>query len=115
MSPETQEDSPQDMQQLLDEMDPIRALRRGEIVEGVVMRAESDGIFINTGYKTEGFVPPTEMRTLSQEELVDIIQLLKAGGLEAENIMESPAFQEVSERATAAGLDVWNIFVSNVE
>ena len=72
MSPETQEDSPQDMQQLLDEMDPIRALRRGEIVEGVVMRAESDGIFINTGYKTEGFVPPTEMRTLSQEELVDI-------------------------------------------
>ena len=27
----------------------------------------------------------------------------------------SPAFQEVSERATAAGLDVWNIFVSNVE
>lgn len=72
MSPETQEDSPQDMQQLLDEMDPIRALRRGEIVEGVVMRAESDGIFINTGYKTEGFVPPTEMRTLSPEELVDI-------------------------------------------
>ena len=50
-----------------------------------------------------------------KEELVDIIQLLKAGGLEAENIMESPAFQEVSERATAAGLDVWNIFVSNVE
>ena len=49
-----------------------------------------------------------------KEELVDIIQLLKAGGLEAEQIMESPAFQEVSERATAAGLDVWNIFVSNV-
>lgn len=48
-----------------------------------------------------------------REELVDTIQLLRAGGLEAEQIMESPAFQEVSERATAAGLDVWSIFVSN--
>jgi hypothetical protein len=50
-----------------------------------------------------------------KEELVDIIQLLIAGGLEAEQVMESPAFQEVSERATAAGLDVWNIFVENAK
>jgi hypothetical protein len=48
-----------------------------------------------------------------KEELVGIIQLLRAGGLESEQVMESPAFQEVSERATAAGLDVWNIFVEN--
>jgi hypothetical protein len=46
-------------------------------------------------------------------ELLDTIQLLKAGGLEAEQILESPAFQEVSERATAAGLDVWSIFIEN--
>jgi hypothetical protein len=50
-----------------------------------------------------------------KEELVDIIQLLIAGGLEAEQVMESPAFQEVSERGTAAGLDVWNIFVENAK
>ncbi|MDP6325990.1 MAG: hypothetical protein QGI36_02725 [Candidatus Thalassarchaeaceae archaeon] len=48
-----------------------------------------------------------------KEELVDIIQLLIAGGLEPDQVMESPAFQEVSERATAAGLDVWSIFVEN--
>tara|TARA_B100001750_G_scaffold247366_1_gene272868 strand:- start:5051 stop:5860 length:810 start_codon:yes stop_codon:yes gene_type:complete len=63
-------------------------------------------------------VPPEEEEVDEgveiKEELVDIIQLLKAGGLEAEQIMESPAFQEVSERATAAGLDVWDIFVTNV-
>ncbi len=47
------------------------------------------------------------------EELLETIKLLKAGGLEAEQILDSPAFQEVSERATAAGLDVWNIFISN--
>ena len=48
-----------------------------------------------------------------REELVDTIELLVVGGLSAEQIMESPAFQEVSERAAAAGLDVWNIFLAN--
>jgi hypothetical protein len=47
-------------------------------------------------------------------ELTDIIQLLKVGGLETEQILESPAFVEVSERATAAGLDVWTILMENV-
>ncbi len=46
-------------------------------------------------------------------ELIDIIQLLKVGGLETEQILESPAFVEVSERATAAGLDVWTILIEN--
>jgi hypothetical protein len=46
-------------------------------------------------------------------ELTDIIQLLKVGGLETEQILESPAFVEVSERATAAGLDVWTILMEN--
>lgn len=48
-----------------------------------------------------------------ESELIDTINLLKAGGLEAEQILESPAFQEVSERATAAGLDAWTIFIAN--
>lgn len=46
-------------------------------------------------------------------ELIDIIQLLKVGGLDTEQILESPAFIEVSERATAAGLDVWTILIEN--
>jgi hypothetical protein len=49
-----------------------------------------------------------------REELVDTIELLLVGGLSAEQIMESPTFQEVSERANLAGLDVWNIFLANV-
>lgn len=47
-----------------------------------------------------------------REEFVDTIELLMVGGLSAEQIMESPAFQEVSERAAAAGLDTWNIFLA---
>ena len=68
MPPQTQDDSPLDMQQLLDEME-FKSLRRGEIVEGSVMRANSDGIYLDIGHKEEGFIPPNEMRTIPSEEL----------------------------------------------
>ena len=34
------------------------------MVEGVVMRADADGIFVDVGAKAEGVVPPGEMKTL---------------------------------------------------
>jgi small subunit ribosomal protein S1 len=69
MPPETQDNSPQDMQQLIEEMD-FKVLRRGEVVEGSVMRVDSDGIFLDIGHKEEGFVPMGEMKTISKEEMV---------------------------------------------
>ena len=45
-----------------------RRYQRGEIVEGEVVRVDDDGIVVSIGLKTEGIVPPHEMRTLSQEE-----------------------------------------------
>lgn len=68
MTPQTQDDSPLDMQQLLDEME-FKSLRRGEIVEGSVMRVDSDGIYLDIGHKEEGFIPPNEMRTIDSEEM----------------------------------------------
>ena len=50
-------------------MEAIKPLRRGDVVEGVVMRADLDGIFVNIGHKAEGVVPPAEMRSLKPEEL----------------------------------------------
>ena len=71
MPPQIQDDSSLDMQQLLDEME-FKSLRRGEIVEGAVMRANAEGIYLDIGHKEEGFIPPNEMRTISQEELIQI-------------------------------------------
>ena len=45
-----------------------RRYQRGEIVEGEVVRVDDDGIVVSIGLKTEGIVPPQEMRTLSQED-----------------------------------------------
>ena len=57
------------MGELLDSMEAIKPLRRGDVVEGVVMRADLDGIFVNIGHKAEGVVPPAEMRSMEPEEL----------------------------------------------
>ena len=59
----------QDMGELLDSMESMKPLRRGDVVEGLVMRADPDGILLNIGHKAEGIVPPGEMRTLGAEGL----------------------------------------------
>ncbi|MYC28489.1 MAG: S1 RNA-binding domain-containing protein [Chloroflexi bacterium] len=45
-----------------------RRYQRGEIVEGEVVRVDDDGIVVSIGLKTEGIVPPQEMRSLDQDE-----------------------------------------------
>lgn len=55
------------MGELLDSAESMKQIRRGEVVEGVVMRVDSEGIHVNVGHKAEGFVPAREMRTLTPE------------------------------------------------
>ena len=46
-----------------------------------------------------------------EAEMRQVISLLVAGGQEMGDIMEHPQFIEVSERAAAADVDVWGMFV----
>lgn len=62
-------DQIQDMGQLLESIDSMKTLHRGDIIEGIVMRADNDGIMVNIGHKSEGIVPPAEMKTLLPERL----------------------------------------------
>lgn len=68
------EDPNQDMNmaELLDSVEDIKPLRRGDIVEGMVMRADPDGILVNIGHKAEGIVPPRETRTLGEDAYKDL-------------------------------------------
>ena len=56
------------MGQLLESVDAMKPIRRGDVVEGVVMSVESDGLHVNFGHKSEGFVPTREMRTARSNE-----------------------------------------------
>ena len=70
---EEEEPEVQDMGQLLDSMEPIKPLRRGEVVDGEVMGFSDDGgILVNIGHKSEGVVQQREMRSLSQEEMQNL-------------------------------------------
>jgi len=63
---------------------------------------------------TEEELPPVaepEPESPLESEMRQVISLLVAGGQEMGDIMEHPEFVEVSERATAAGVDVWGMFV----
>ncbi len=54
------------MEDLLDEYLPSKVLRRGEIIDGRVMSRKAEGMLIDIGYKSEGFVPTKEMRSLGE-------------------------------------------------
>ena len=71
---EGQETEPQDsssygMQQLLDEAENVATIRRGDIVKGVIVQKDREGLLVDIGAKTEGMVPVREMRTFSAEEI----------------------------------------------
>jgi len=61
-------EDPQDMGALLEgEGLQYRDLHRGEVIEGLVMGTDRDGILVNVGSKSEGVIPPHEMRSLGPE------------------------------------------------
>ena len=56
------------MQELLDEAENVATIRRGDIVKGVIVQKDREGLLVDIGAKTEGVVPAREMRTFSDEE-----------------------------------------------
>ena len=59
------------MAELLDDHEPSKPLRRGDVVEAEVMRVDQEGILVNFGHKYEGVVPPREMRSITPEKLLE--------------------------------------------
>ena len=98
MSYSAPDTTPKDeMGELLDSFEPMKPLRRGDVVEGIVMRADPDGIFVNIGHKAEGVVPPGEMRSLGRED----IEGLEVG----DEIMTLVVKAETAEHAAVLSID----------
>ena len=63
-----QSDEPMSMSALLDQdSTPYAQLRRGDIIEGVVVGTHRDGILVDIGAKSEGVIPENEMRCLQPD------------------------------------------------
>jgi small subunit ribosomal protein S1 len=63
---EDEVDGSQDMGQLLDSMQPLKPVVRGDVVEGIIMRSDAEGILVNIGHKAEGLVPSGEMKSIAR-------------------------------------------------
>ena len=56
------------MEELLSTNPPRKPLRRGEIIDGIIMEINDGGLLLNIGHKSEGIVPSREMRSFSKED-----------------------------------------------
>lgn len=54
----------EEIMSLLSSLEPMKKIKRGDVVEGTVMSTDSDGAFIDIGQKSEGLVPNNEMRSI---------------------------------------------------
>ena len=83
------------------------------LVEEVIAEPEPETAPKNIPMMEENLPPVTTPQPESplESEMRQVISLLVAGGQEMGDIMEHPQFIEVSERAAAAGVDVWGMFV----
>ena len=103
----------QDMGELLASVEDMKPLRRGDVVEGIVMRADADGILVSIGHKAEGIVPAREMRTLIPEDF----ERLKVGDelvtfVIRESTDESAAILSIDR---AVGEKAWRVLENILE
>ncbi|MBM3946556.1 MAG: S1 RNA-binding domain-containing protein [SAR202 cluster bacterium] len=61
------------MAELLQEIGGWKDLRRGEVVEGMIMSVAPDAILVNVGGKSEGVIPQSEMVSVSSAERAKLI------------------------------------------
>ena len=62
----------EEIMNLLSSLEPMKKIKRGDVVEGIVMSTDNEGAFIDIGQKSEGLVPNNEMRSVisnSEEDL----------------------------------------------
>ncbi len=61
--------SMEDMEALLDEDMEFRSLRRGDVLDGIVMETSREGVLVDIGSKSEGIIPLNEMHSLGADPL----------------------------------------------
>ena len=91
----------------------MKTLRGGTMVEGVIMRVDKDGVLMDVGAKSEGFIPLAEMRTLPPDALSklkvgDKVFAIVVGG-------ENEEGQIVLSMDRARGLRAWAILEQLLE
>jgi len=86
------------MESLLKQAEQTKAVRPGDIVRGVIMRVDHEGILVSIGNKSEGVVSIRDMRSMSEEE----VSSLKTGEEILTRILET----ESADGSTLLSVDM---------
>lgn len=103
-----------DMGALLElESAPATSLRRGEIVEGMVMGASPDGLIVDVGTKTEAVIPQSEMLSLG----VDGASKLSTGDTVKVMVLQPSSAEghAIVSLDRARGEEGWQILAQRLE
>ena len=57
---------------VLEAMEDFKPLKRGLIITGIVVTMTDEGVLVNVGHKSEGLIPRNEMRTVENQEVLDV-------------------------------------------
>ncbi len=55
--------------------DSMRQFSYGQVVSGVVVQIDREGVLLDIGYKTEGFIPRKEVLSSKDEDINDVIKI----------------------------------------
>lgn len=70
-----EEPHPMEGEEALKYSQMLKSLRRGQIIKGKVVEVKEDGVFVDVGYKTEGFIPKRELEQGQGEDLSEDLQV----------------------------------------
>jgi small subunit ribosomal protein S1 len=68
------QDTRSEFERLLDETMNSRRYEQGDIVKGLVVRVERDGVLVDVGSKSEGFVPLKEISNVPVDNIKDVVK-----------------------------------------
>jgi len=71
---EKEQAHPMDEEEAMQYGQDVQAFSKGQIIEGKVIEITEDGIFVDIGSKTEGFVPKREIAQEGVENISDVVQ-----------------------------------------
>jgi len=97
-----------------------RAPRRGDMLEGVVVSIDRDGVLVDIGTKSEGFIPISEAQKLVDDHELSVGESVLVAVVQSEGSREhillslSRARSERGWRTVQSGLDVGTIFSGRV-
>ena len=61
------DDEPESMQAILDSLGEVKDVRRGSVVDGVVVRVDPEELLVDIGLKSEGVVSTREVTAIAED------------------------------------------------